>query len=145
MGNGLLAGLGEAILEMGCDELDVLGTGEEGEGSLGDAGESAQVVDSVEMVGVGVGQEDGVEPSNVSADGLFAEVAAEVDEDADGLFWVWGVEPGGGAKASVPRVLGTADRTIATNHGDAVRGSSAEKCAEKFRHRVIQLTVLVGS
>ena len=96
----------------------------------GHSGVIAEVIHAKDMVGVGVGEEDGVDVGDLFADGLGVEVGAGVDE--------YGVVSPRyvyrGAGAAVARVAcrgpgdgrGT-DGAPAAERGDAHRGAGAEE------------------
>ena len=91
--------------------------------------ERAEVVESHDMVGVGVGVEDSVDTADALADGLGVEVGAGVDED--GVVVVG--EADGGARAPVARIAvgrggGEADGAVAAEGGYPHRSARAEKC-----------------
>ena len=70
-------------------------------------GEWAEVVEAQDVVGVGVGVEDGVDVANFFAEGLGAEVGAGVDEDGAvriGGGWRGGSDGRAGLLGSVTEV-----------------------------------------
>ena len=85
--------------------------------------EGAEVIEAHDVIGMGVGEDHGVEAAEAFAEGLGAEIGAGVDHPSG----FGGLEINGGAGALVVGVCGSADRAIATDHGDALGGSGAEK------------------
>ena len=85
--------------------------------------EGAEVIEAHDVIGMGVGEDHGVEAAEAFAEGLGAEIGAGVDHPSG----FGGLEINGGAGALVVGVSGGADGAIATNHGDALGGSCAEE------------------
>ena len=85
-------------------------------------GERAQVVDAENVVGVGVRVEDGVELSDVFAQGLFAKVGRGVDENVAVVVG----EQDGGTGAAIAGIGGMTDGAVAGDGGNAHRGAAAE-------------------
>ena len=92
--------------------------------------EGAEVIEAHDVIGMGVGEDHGVEAAEAFAEGLGAEIGAGVDHPSG----FGGLEINGGAGALVVRVCGSADRAIATDHGDALGGSGAEKSEMERGH-----------
>lgn len=78
-------------------------------------GERAQIIEAEDVVGVGVGVEDGIDVADFFAQNLFAEVRAGVDEDT----MVFPLNGGGGAQAAISRIRRGADVAFASERGDA--------------------------
>lgn len=114
-----IEGEGEGVLEA---EHRFWG-GVDGDASVGAKGEGAEVVEAHDVVGVGVGDKDGVEVRDVVAEALAAEIGAGVDDPGE----LWGAQEDGGAVALVAGVWGAADGAGAADHGDAEGGAGAEK------------------
>ena len=92
--------------------------------------EGAEVIEAHDVIGMGVGEDHGVEAAEAFAEGLGAEIGAGVDHPSG----FGGLEINGGAGALVVGVCGSADRAIATDHGDALGGSGAEKSEMERGH-----------
>ena len=97
--------------------------GVDGEGFVRAEGEAAEFVEAHDVVGVGVGDEGGVEVADTGAEALLAEVRAGVDEPLG----VAVIDEEGAAEPLVARVGGEADWAIAGDHGDASGGAGAEE------------------
>ena len=82
----------------------------------------ADVVEAEDVVGVAVGEEDGVEFGDAGAEGLVAEVGRGIDDDIAVVV----AQPDGGAEAVVTRVGGGADVAIAADGRDADGGAGTE-------------------
>ncbi len=133
---------GAAVVVVGFDFGDVGGAGDgiehirkdaaegvEGVGGSvdGDAGaledvEGADVVEAEDVIGVGVGEEDGVDAADVVAEDLGAEVGGGVDEDVAAFV----LDQDGRAEAVVVRIGGVADGAGAADGGDAGAGAGAQ-------------------
>src|SRR5690606_29508210 len=81
-----------------------------------------QVVDAVDMVGVGVGEEDGVDPGEALAQNLLAQVGGGVDKH---VFVAVGKQ-GAATGSLVAGIVGLADLTGTTGNGNAGAGSRPE-------------------
>ena len=113
---GGLRGLGiEGVAEDAADDVEGL------DGSVGRDGhflvvvEGAHVVEAQDVVGVGVGVEDGVDAGDAGAQGLGAEIGRGVDEDI--LAGV--LHQHGGAEAVIARIGGGAGGAAAADGGDS--------------------------
>jgi len=84
--------------------------------------EAAQIVDAVDVVGVGVGQKHRVDVRYPLAQHLFAEVRRGVHQDAPAP----ALDQDGSAGSLVVPVGGIADLTVAADHGNAGRRARAE-------------------
>ncbi len=100
-GDGIFfAGVGEDVFEDAADD------GEGGFGAVyGDEAalakvEGADVVEAEDVVGGGVGEEDGVEGADAGSKGLAAEIRRGIDDDA----FAGESEPDGGAEAVIAGV-----------------------------------------
>ena len=74
------------------------------------------------MIGVAVGEQDGVELRDADAEGLVAKIGRGVDDDV----FVVIAKPDGGAKAIIAGIGGSADVAIAADGGNADAGTGAE-------------------
>lgn len=83
--------------------------------------EPAQVVEAQNVIGVGVGVNNGVD----ARDALPQTLGTEVGRGIDLKHGLAGPEQGGRAQAFVPCVAGSANPALAANHGYAVRGARA--------------------
>ena len=119
----------EEVVEFGADGGGGAGGGKHGEGIGALERVGAEVVESREVVGVVVGEEDAVEGGDFVEKALGAEVGGRVEEEAGGR----GLEEDGGAEASVARVGGGADGTGAPGDGDAVGGAGAKEEEGEWR------------
>ena len=106
----------EDVVEVVADEIGVVLAGVERECLAAEAGEAAEIIDAMEVIGVGVGEKDGIDAHDVLADDLFAEIGADIDEDAG----VIRVDPGSGAQVAIAWVGGVADGAVAADHRHAV-------------------------
>ena len=97
--------------------------GVDGEGFVRAEGEAAEFVEAHDVVGVGVGDEGGVEVADVGAEALLAEVWAGVDEPLGEAV----IDEEGAAEPLVAGVGGETDRAVAGDHGDASGGAGAEE------------------
>jgi hypothetical protein len=75
------------------------------------------------MVGMGVGEEEGVDPLDARADGLESEFRARVDDDGILAF----PHQERGAVTPVAGIPGIADRAAASDDGDSMARASPEK------------------
>jgi hypothetical protein len=114
--------IGEDVFEDAADDDEGGLGGVNGDGAALAVVEGAEVVEAEDVVGVGVGIEDGVEIGYSGAEGLGAEVRGGVDDDV----FAGEVEPNGGAEAVIAGVGGGADVAIAANGGDADAGAGTE-------------------
>ncbi len=85
--------------------------------------EGAEVVESVDMVGVGVRIKDGMDPRDL----IFEEELSEVRRGIDDEVALGGVDKDAGSSAVVVSVEGTADMAVTAEHGDAVTGAGAHE------------------
>lgn len=76
----------------------------------------------MDMVGVGVGIENGVDSWDFFSQGLEAEVRAGVDDDAFAVY----LEPGACSRSFVARVARAADGAVAADEGDSTGGAGAQ-------------------
>ena len=97
-------------------------TAVDGDGSGLTEVEGTDVVKAENVVGVAVGEEDGVELGDADAEGLVAEVGGGVDDNVA----VVEAKPDGWAEAVVAGVGGGADVAIAADGGDADAGPGTE-------------------
>jgi hypothetical protein len=91
----------------------------------------AQVVDSENMVGVGVGVEHGIELSHVFAQRLFAKIGSAVDHHMASVV----AEEDRRTGAAVARIGRTADGAVAADGGYPHRCAAAQYCQCRL-HRV---------
>ena len=84
--------------------------------------ERANVVEPEDVVGVVVGEEDGVEAIEADAEGLLAKVGRGVDDDVLAV----ARKEEGGAEAVIVRILRGADTAVAGERGDAHGSAGAE-------------------
>ena len=98
-------------------------TGQAGAAVLDDG---AEVVDAVDVVGVGVGEGDAVEEAGAGGEELRAQVGGGVDQRAGGARGGGALEEEGAAAAAVLRVFRVAVAPVAADAGDAGGGAAAE-------------------
>jgi len=98
---GFVAGVGEDVFEDAADDVEGGLAAVDGDVAGLAEVEGADVVETENVVGVAVGEEDGVELGDADAEGLITEVGGGVDDDV----FVVVVEPDGGAEAVVARVV----------------------------------------
>jgi hypothetical protein len=110
--------VGEGLAENGSGG----GLGPGVDGAL-DVGVDTDVVEAVDVVGMSVSDEDGVE----RLDGVVEHLLAEVDGGVDDEVAIGEGEENGRTETMVARVCGTTDGTVAGDLGDAMRGSGAEE------------------
>ena len=84
--------------------------------------ERANVVEAEDVVGVAVGEQDGVEAIEADAEGLLAEIGCGVDDDVLAV----ARKQEGGAQAVIVRIFRGADAAIACERGHAHGGAGAE-------------------
>ena len=83
---GIGAGFGKRVVKNGPQDLGGGGVGVEGNFLRSREAERSQIVEAKNMVGVGVGVEDGVDAGDVFAQRLLAEVWPRVDKYAAFIF-----------------------------------------------------------
>lgn len=103
-------------------------------GLVGEA-ERAEVVEAEDVVGMGVGVEDGVEVMDALANGLLAEVGAGIDDDGMRPCTALPADGDGRASAAVARVSGGTHGAPASQGGDAHGGSAAEEYDLRIHQR----------
>ncbi len=81
--------------------------------------EGTQVVEAEDVVGVGVGEQHGVDAFDLGVEGLLTEVRPGVNDDD--AFAV--ANDDGGAQTAVARVRGPADFAVAPDGGNADTGA----------------------
>jgi hypothetical protein len=81
---------------------------------------AAQIVDAVDMVGMGMGKEHGIDAGNFVPDCLFPEIGRGIHEKVP----AGGFDQDRGAGSFVPWIGGSADTAVAADHWNP-RGSSA--------------------
>ena len=86
--------------------------------------EAAEIVQTEDVVGMGVRNEDGLKVSETGAESLETELGGRVDEDVLPV----DVEQSTGTITLITRVEAGADGTVAGDHGDALTGAGAEEC-----------------
>ena len=86
------------------------------------------VVDSVDVVGMRMRVEEGINSWNFATEGLLPKVGRSVYDDALPL----PLNPDRGSKTLILGVGRGANRTSASDHGDASRSSAPEHSDEKF-------------
>jgi hypothetical protein len=84
--------------------------------------ERPNIVEPEDVVGVVVGEENGVEAIEADAEGLLAKIGRGVDDDVLAV----ARKEEGGAETVIVRVFGGADATVAGERGDAHGGAGAE-------------------
>jgi len=84
--------------------------------------ERPNIVESQNVVGVAVGEEDGVEAIEADAEGLLAEIRSGVDDDVLAV----AREKQGRAQAIIVGIGGGADAALARERGNAHGGTGAE-------------------
>jgi hypothetical protein len=91
--------------------------------------ERAEIIQAEDVVGMGMGIEDGVDVSDAEAQRLLAEIRPSVDEDAvrRGGIVVLPLDRNGGTQALVAGISGGADAAGAAQCGHTHRGAAAEK------------------
>ena len=108
----------EGVLEDALDDLCGGVVGVEGDAFGGAETKRAEVVHAEDVVGVGVGVEDGVDGHDALADSLGVEVGAGVDED--GVVVIRERDGWASAAVGVSRDVGSsADRARAAERGNA--------------------------
>src|SRR5690606_19612355 len=100
--------------------------GPDGKALAGVEDDHAEVVDAVDMVGMGMGVDDAVEGADIGVEKLGAEVGGGVDQDAGGEVAVDALDQHRAAAAVVLRVLRVTGAPMAAEAGDAARGAAAE-------------------
>lgn len=98
--------------------------------AVGQFAEPAQVVESGHVIGVGMGENRGIETPESVAQGLGAEIRRGVDQQS-GLFRF---HKDGGAKPPVAFVPRTAYPAVAGDEGHALGCAGAEESDRKFGH-----------
>ena len=83
---------------------------------------SPQIIDTVDMVGMGMGEQHGVDPGDLFADGLLSEVGRCIHQDVVAR----GLDQDGSASPLVPWFEGSADRAGTANHRHAGGCAAAE-------------------
>jgi len=125
-GNGAEGGLGvEDVGEGAANHAEgFLGAVDGHGGALADV-EGANVVEALDVIGVGVGEKNGFETFQVRGEGLSAEIGGGVNDDVLAIAG----EEDGGAEALVVRIGGLANGTMAADGGDS-HGSAGAKNGE---------------
>lgn len=113
----------EGELEGAFEAFHGEGGGVDGEEAIVFEGESSEVVEAHDVVGMGVCDEDRVDGLDAFAEALLPEVGTGID-DPGGF---GGLDVDGGAEAFVARFVGLADGAMAPDDGDADGGAGAEK------------------
>lgn len=121
-GAGIVRVVGEAVVKHGAQSGKRGGIAVDVERAAGEPVESADIVETDDVVGVVMGEEDGVGASDTASDALKPEFGCCVDQDVV----LAEVEDGADACAVVARVGGGADGAITGDHGDAVRRAGAK-------------------
>jgi len=80
-GEGQVVGV-EDIVELSAQDLGGCGVGEGWEWSIASYGEGAEIIDPMDMIGVAVGEPDGIDPRYTRSDELESELGGCVDEEA---------------------------------------------------------------
>jgi hypothetical protein len=119
---GFAGSLAEDIGEGVDDTGEGFGGGVEGDVVVLEEVEGANVVETKDVIGVGVGIKDGIEVVESGAEGLVAQVRRGVNEDAGGAE----LEQDRGAEAFVAWVGRVAHLARAADHGNAYAGAGAE-------------------
>src|SRR6266545_4288919 len=85
---------------------------------------TAQVIDPVNVVGMGMGKKDGVDTGDLVADCLRSQVRGGVDQNV----FAGSFDQDGGAGSFVPWVVRCADAAAAADHRDASGSAATEDC-----------------
>jgi hypothetical protein len=99
----------------------------ERDGAALDEVEHPQVVEAVDVVGVGVGEEHGIDAADVVNERLLAEVGRGVDEERAATAGIEHFDQHAGAQPAVARVGRGADGAVAGDARHAGRGAGAEE------------------
>jgi len=122
-GNGAEGGLGvEDVGEGAANHAEgFLGAVDGHGGALADV-EGANIVEALDVIGVGVGEKNGFEAFQTRGEGLGAEIGGGVNDDVLAIAG----EEDGGTQALVVRIGGLANGTMAADGGDSHGSAGAE-------------------
>jgi hypothetical protein len=91
-------------------------------------GKAPQIIEAHDVIGVRMGENDGVDAADIFAQGLGAKIRSGIDDES-GLRCL---DVNGRTEAFIARIGGMADRAIAPDHRNALRRSGAEKSEDEF-------------
>src|SRR5207302_7593737 len=91
-------------------------------------GKAPQIVESHDVVGVRVSENDRIDPADIFAQSLGAEIRSGID-DKGGL---GRLDVNGRAQAFIARIGGATDGAIAADHWHALRSPGTEKSESEF-------------
>src|SRR5690606_22782876 len=87
----------EGVDEDALEVLESFGGGVDGKRTFAEIAKAAAIVEAHDVIGMGVGDDDGIEPADVLAEALEAEFRGGIDDELD----LGSLDIDGGAKAMV--------------------------------------------
>ncbi len=115
---GRLEGIGETLADPGQHGRITIGIDD----AAGRDVELAHIVDAIDVIGMGVGVEQRVDPLDTRRQALHAQIGRRIDQQPGRPL----VDQDRTALAPIARLGGRADGTAAADHRDAGRGAAAE-------------------